>query len=98
MLVGFVAGIGVGIIASIVAAIAILHWPPPERTVAPKYFAAVADRPMLHPGSSAHGALPHDWSGPVWNPPRGWRPAEVPYRIIKTELDVDIDNCSGISV
>jgi hypothetical protein len=70
MIAAFAAGLGAGIIASIVAGIAVLRLPPPKRSVPPKYFAVVGDGPMLHPDSAAHGALPHDWSGPIWNPPK----------------------------
>jgi hypothetical protein len=79
----FAAGLIVGIIATLAAGIAVMRMPPPKRSEPPKYFACVGDGPVLHPDSSAHGAAPHDWSGPIWNPPRR---AEAPYRIAKTEL------------
>jgi hypothetical protein len=45
MIAAFAAGLGAGIIASIVAGIAVLRLPPPKRSVPPKYFAVVGDGP-----------------------------------------------------
>jgi hypothetical protein len=73
VLIAFAVGIGTGILASILTTIAILRWPHERDPVRPRFYAVAGDRPVLHPDSSAHGATPHDWSGGIWNPPKGWR-------------------------
>jgi hypothetical protein len=81
----FAAGIFAGLILTALGIIAAMWWPESKHdSVRPQFFAAVGDRPMRHPDSSAHGATPHDWSGPVWNPRS--RMTEVPTRIARTEL------------
>jgi hypothetical protein len=80
----FISGNVFGLVLSAVGIIVALRWPEPKRDpVRPEFYAVAGDGPILHPDSAAHGAMPHDWSGPVWNPPRL---AEVPYRVAGTEL------------
>jgi hypothetical protein len=66
----FLAGIGVGLVLAALSFIVAMCWPAPRDSAWPQFCAAVGDRPMLHPDSTAHGAVPHDWSGPIWNPPK----------------------------
>jgi hypothetical protein len=80
----FVAGIITGLILTAIGIIAALHWPEPRDSVRPQFFAVAGDKPMLHPGSAVHGAVPSDWSGPVWNPRS--RLIEVPTRVVRREL------------
>jgi hypothetical protein len=80
----FIAGIMTGLVLTALGIIVALLLPEPHDSVRPHFFAAVGDRPMLHPDSAAHGAVPSDWSGPIWNP--GSRLTEVPTRVARTEI------------
>jgi hypothetical protein len=79
----FLSGVAAGLVINAIGVIVLLCLPQRRDPVRPEFYAVAGDGPILHPDSAAHGAVPHDWSGPVWNPPRR---AEVPYRVASTEL------------
>lgn len=54
-----------GFATAVVAAIAFMNWPAPERAAAPVRYSAIGAGSVVD--SSGFGRAPSDWN-PIWNP------------------------------